>query len=118
MLAENPWFRLTGAWVLPQHLHYYDQICGGFKLAGRVTLRDRAKYLGVLQAYVDRTPLLPRDIGGGPASVLSDVDMPDGLFEHITHCDKRCHDCTVCRDHYERARSQEALAQEVETVCL
>ena len=103
MLDEHPWLRLTGAWILPRHLVYYEGLYDSLKLAGRVTLRDRARYLTVLNAYVHREEILPRDIGGGPASVLEAIDMPDELFESILHCDKNCHACSVCRDYYEQA---------------
>jgi hypothetical protein len=102
-LAEHPWLRLTGAWVLPQHLGHYEGLCDTLKLAGRVTLRDRTRYLEVLDAYIHRRPLLPRDIGGGPASVLEAIDMPDRLFETLLHCDRNCHTCSHCRDYYEQA---------------
>ena len=103
MLDEQPWLRLTGAWILPRHLAYYDGLYDSLKLAGRVTLRDRTKYLTVLNAYIRREPILPSDIGGGPASVLANIDMPDELFETILHCDKNCHVCSACRDYYEQA---------------
>lgn len=103
MLEERPWLRLTGAWILPRHLAYYDGLYDSLKLAGRVTLRDRTRYLTVLNAYVHREPILPRDIGGGPASVLGAIDITDELFEFILNCDKNCHACSVCRDFYEQA---------------
>jgi collagenase-like PrtC family protease len=107
MLEERPWLRLTGAWILPRHLVYYEGLYDSLKLAGRVTLRDRDRYLAVLSAYVHREEILPRDIGGGPASVLEGIDMPDELFETILHCDKNCHTCSICRDYYERAVARE-----------
>jgi len=103
ILNEHPWLRLTGAWILPQHLVYYEGLYDSLKLAGRVTLRDQARYYQVLDAYIHRKKLLPRDIGGGPASILDHIDMPDKLFEKILHCEKNCFTCTVCRDYYERA---------------
>lgn len=106
MLDEAPWLRLTGAWVLPRHLAYYDDLCDSYKLAGRVTLRDPNRYLTVLEAYVRRQEILPRDIGGGPASVLKPIDMPDELFETILHCDKGCNACSICRDYYSQAVSE------------
>ncbi len=109
MLDELPWLRLTGAWILPRHLAYYDGLYDSLKLAGRVTLRDRAKYLTVLNAYVHRQPILPRDIGGGPASVLEAIDVSDKLFEFILRCDKHCHACSVCRDYYERAINEKEI---------
>lgn len=106
ILEVRPWLRLTGAWILPKHLHYYDGLYDSLKLAGRVTLQDRAKYLRVLDAYVHRKPILPHDIGGGPASVLEDIDMPDSLFEFILQCDKTCNACSVCFDYYERVTKE------------
>jgi len=103
MLDEHPWLRLTGAWILPRHLVHYEGLYDSLKLAGRVTLRDRARYLTVLSAYIHREEILPGDIGGGPASVLEAIDIPDELFEVILSCDKNCHACSVCRDYYELA---------------
>ncbi len=103
MLEERPWLRLTGAWVLPRHLGYYDGLYDTLKLAGRVTLRDPARYMKVLSAYVDRAPILPRDIGGGPASPVEAIDVSDEWFEFVLHCDKRCHVCSVCQEQYGEA---------------
>ena len=102
ILDERPWLRLTGAWVLPRHLAHYDGLYDSLKLAGRVTLRDPARYLRVLRAYTQREEILPCDIGGGPASPLEPIRMPDALFEAILHCGKDCHACSVCREHYGR----------------
>ena len=103
MLEERPWLRLTGAWILPRHLAYYDGLYDLLKLAGRVTLRDRERYLRVLDAYVDRLPILPCEIGGGPASPLEPIEVTSEWFESTLHCDKRCYDCPTCRLQYEQA---------------
>jgi hypothetical protein len=105
-LDERPWLRLTGAWILPRHLIYYEGLFDSLKLAGRVTLRDRKEYFRVLEAYVHRRDILPCDLGGGPASVLAPIDMPDELFEKILRCDKNCLACGICQDYYERALAQ------------
>lgn len=107
LLDEQPWLRLTGAWILPRHINHYNGVYDSLKLAGRVTLQQPEKYTTVLQAYIHREPLLPCEIGGGPASVLAPIDLPDHLFEHILHCDKNCHTCSVCRTYYEQAIAQE-----------
>jgi len=103
MLDERPWLRLTGAWVLPRHLRYYEGLYDTLKLAGRVTLHDREKYLTVLRAYVERGDILPADIGGGPASPLDAISISDAFFEFLLSCDKNCQTCSVCRDYYEQA---------------
>lgn len=102
MLEDRPWLRLTGAWILPRHLHFYEGVYDSLKLAGRVTLRDPERYLDVLAAYVQRQPILPRDIGGGPASPLGEFDISDEWFEFVLHCDKRCDVCLVCRQEWHR----------------
>ena len=106
LLDKSPWVRMTGAWVLPRHLIHYDGLYDSLKLAGRVTLRDRSVYLRVLDAYINRKDLLPCDIGGGPASLLEAVRMPDELFKKILNCDKNCLTCNVCQKYYEQAISR------------
>jgi hypothetical protein len=103
MLEENPWLRLTGAWILPRHLHFYEGLYDTLKLAGRVTLADRNTYLNVLSAYVERRDILPAHIGGGPASPPEAVPISDRFFELLLSCDKNCHICSVCRDYFEEA---------------
>ena len=106
LLTEKPWLRMTGAWILPRHLHFYDGICDSFKLAGRITLQNPEIYVKVLNAYVTGGAILPCDIGGGPASVLEPIDVPDELFAYILNCDKQCHVCRVCQNYYEQAVSK------------
>lgn len=102
ILEERPWLRLTGAWILPRHLPLYAGVYDTLKLAGRVTLRKPERYLSVLQAYVEGGEILPRDIGGGPASPLTGLDVSDEWFEFVLRCDKRCDTCPVCRAAYEQ----------------
>jgi hypothetical protein len=102
LLAERPWLRLTGAWVLPRHLEHYDGLVDSLKLAGRVTLRDSQRYLTVLDAYIHGQAILPRDIGGGPASPLTPLNVSDEWFGHVLRCDKRCDACPICEDEYAR----------------
>ncbi len=59
LLDREPWIRMTGAWILPQHLHLLSDVADEFKLAGRVTLRDPVKYRKVLRAYTHGSPWLP-----------------------------------------------------------
>jgi hypothetical protein len=110
MLAEHPWLRLTGAWILPRHLALYEGLYDCLKLAGRVTLQDADRYLAVLLAYVERGPILPTDIGGGPASPLEAFDVSDEWFHCVVNCDKRCDSCLVCREYYQQfCRNQEEV---------
>ncbi len=102
LLAERPWLRLTGGWILPQHLHFYDHLYDRLKLAGRVTLKDPARYRRVLQAYIHREPLTPDTIGGGPASMLRPAAVSEQWFEQTLHCAKECVTCTICQDEYQR----------------
>ena len=102
ILEERPWLRLTGGWILPRHLPLYAGVYDTLKLAGRVTLRNPERYLAVLQAYVQGGAILPRDIGGGPASPLAGLDVSDEWFEMVLHCDKRCATCPACRAAYEQ----------------
>ena len=95
--------RLTGAWVTPQYLHHFDGVYDELKLAGRVTLEDPERYFEVFGAYVRREWLLPCDIGGGPASVLDPIDMPEDLYLFTLYCGQRCHECRRCEDHYKTA---------------
>jgi hypothetical protein len=95
--------RLTGGWVLPQHLPLYDGLYDELKLAGRVTLQDPGRYRQVLEAYVHRFPLFPNEIGGGPAAVLESMEIDEEFFAHTLRCGHRCPECQRCRDYYDRA---------------
>lgn len=106
LLGCEPWRRLTGSFVLPQHLHLYDGVYDDLKLAGRVTLRNAEDYLRVLGAYLDRRPLQAHAIGGGPASVLEPLELTETFFRRTLFCGHRCSDCTFCRDHYEYATAR------------
>ncbi len=100
LLQHFPWMRLTGAWVLPQHLHFYDGVYDELKLAGRVTLRDPDAYRKVLEAYIYRTPLFPNEIGGGPASILTPIAISENFFAQTLACGQRCHACSVCQEYW------------------
>ena len=109
LLDQHPWLRLTGAWVLPQHLHLYDGLYDDLKLAGRVTLADPEKYRRVLGAYVRREPLGPHEIGGGPAAPLQPLEIPEAFFAHTLSCGKRCDRCDICRTYYDRCTARTAF---------
>ncbi len=103
LLKRQPWMRLTGAWVLPQHLHLYEGVFDDLKLGGRVTLRTPQKYLRVLDAYIHRKPLQVDDIGGGPASMLMPLPISEAFFEKTLYCQRNCHVCTTCREYFKAA---------------
>lgn len=100
-LDRYPWMRLTTGWILPQHLHLYAGAYDELKIAGRVTLRDPQHFRRVLNAYVHRRPLPPSDIGGGPASVLDQIEISESFFSKTLICGHNCHQCSLCRDYYE-----------------
>lgn len=105
LLTDNPWLRLTGAWVLPQHLDLYTGLYDDLKLAGRVTLNNPLDYLRVIDAYVQRRPLTPDAIGGGPASLLSPMTINRDFFAHTLACKHQCHQCDHCRNYYLQGQS-------------
>ncbi len=108
LLDRKPWLRLAGAWVLPQHLHFFNDIADEFKLAGRVTLQNPEKYLRVLQAYITRSSLLPDKIGGGPASVLTPIAISEEFYRHTLTCGKQCHSCSLCSEYHTSAASDKS----------
>lgn len=100
LLASKPWLRLTGSWVLPQHLHLYEGLFDELKLAGRVTLKHPDQYRRVVRAYMNRRALTPDEIGGGPASVLEPIEIEEAFFLQTLTCGHRCHQCDRCQDYY------------------
>jgi hypothetical protein len=102
-LRRTPWLRLTGSWVLPQHLRFFEGLYDELKLSGRVTLRDERDYLRVLSAYVHRLSLTPDLIGGGPASVLEPIEVTESFYAETLRCGRHCQDCRVCRSYYDQA---------------
>ncbi len=106
LLSFHPWMRLTGGWVLPQHLHLYDGAYDELKLGGRVTLRKAPYYLRVLDAYIHRTPMTPNQIGAGPASIYDPITIREEFYAHTLDCENNCHECTFCKDYYDIAMKQ------------
>lgn len=102
LLEKFPWLRLTGTWVLPQHLHLYRGLWDELKLAGRITLQDPDKYRQVLAGYINRTSLTPDAIGGGPASVLTPVEIEENYYSTTLACGKNCQECSVCKEYYQK----------------
>ncbi len=107
LLKNKPWLRLTGAWVLPQHLSLYQGVYDELKLAGRVTLRNPENYRRVLGAYLSRKHLFPNEIGGGPASVPEPIEITKDFYETTLSCGRRCHSCSVCADYLSIAKKND-----------
>jgi MoaA/NifB/PqqE/SkfB family radical SAM enzyme/collagenase-like PrtC family protease len=103
LLRHTPWLRLTGSWILPQHLHLYEGLYDELKLAGRVTLQDPKDYLRVLDAYIHAQPLMPHEIGGGPASILEPIVIEEEFFKKTLFCKHECHRCNICKNYYHAA---------------
>jgi MoaA/NifB/PqqE/SkfB family radical SAM enzyme len=104
ILSNQPWLRLTGAWILPQHLHLYDGLYDELKLAGRVTLSDPKRYLHVLDCYLNRITLYPDEIGGGPASLDKHLEITENFYTETLTCSKKCNDCIVCHNFWVQAQ--------------
>ncbi len=100
LLERLPWMRLTGTWVLPQHLHLFEGLCDEWKLSGRVTLRDPSDYFRVVRAYIRAEPLGPHEIGGGPASLHEPFEITGEFYRRTLRCRQRCNSCHYCRDYY------------------
>lgn len=109
MLREQPWLRLTGSWILPQHLFLYKDIIDEMKLAGRVTLRDPHRYRDVLSAYLHATPTTPDKIGAGPASVLSPIHISLDFYKKTLKCGWQCATCQVCKAYYQKAMKRKPI---------
>jgi hypothetical protein len=100
LLDQKPWLRLTGGWVLPQHLHMFNGLYDEIKLAGRVSLQDPDRYIRVLDSYLFERELSPHEIGGGPASVNYPLSIGDGFYSHTLFCNKICSKCSFCEDYW------------------
>lgn len=106
LLKQYPWLRLKSAWILPQHLHFYDGLYDIIKLAGRVTLQNPEKYKKVLKAYCNQTEISANEIGTGPAGMTENLPITDEFFYQTITCDKNCCHCTFCKDYYEKYKVQ------------
>lgn len=100
LLAENPWLALTGGWILPQHLYMFDGLYDEIKLAGRISLQQPDRYFHVMGNYVNRIPLQPHQIGGGPAAIQIPMDIDTEFYSYTLHCDKNCRNCSICSDYW------------------
>lgn len=111
-LDKNPWMRLTGAWILPQHIHLFNGLYDELKLAGRVTLKKRENYIKVLGSYIKKAPLYPHQIGGGPASPLEEIEIEENFYIKTIYCKKTCSDCSICK-YYHETKKKEAFHGEI-----
>lgn len=100
LLAEKPWLRITGSWVLPQHMFLFNGLYDEIKLAGRVALRDPVRYMKVLDSYIHTKSLSPHEIGGGPSSVNVPMDISTDFYSYTLSCRKNCYSCSVCSGYW------------------
>ncbi len=92
---------MTGGWILPQHILFYDGLYDELKLSGRVTLQNPDHYAKVLDSYVKGTDLMPNEIGGGPASAVKDIHISRDFFSTLLKCDLQCQNCGICENYYQ-----------------
>ena len=104
-IKEKPWLGLTGSWMLPQHLHLYEDVFDKLKLSGRVTLQNPGYYNEVLKSYIFRNPRRPHKIGAGPVCRNLNFHIEDDFFETLLNCKKDCHRCYVCEEYYEKSKN-------------
>lgn len=102
ILEEQPWLRLTGGWILPQHMYLIEGLYDEIKLSGRISLQRPERYFRVLESYIYRRTINPHEIGGGPASVNVHVDIESEFYKYTLLCTKNCSSCRVCADYWEK----------------
>jgi hypothetical protein len=107
LLKKKPWLRLTGSWILPQHLDFFDGLYDEIKLSGRVSLQQSENYIKVLGSYIDRKMLYPHEIGGGPASVNIPIKIEREFYRYTLYCKKNCTTCTVCSEYWKQRVNHE-----------
>jgi len=102
LLEQKPWLRLTGGWVLPQHLYLFDDIYDEIKLAGRVSLQEPERYFEVLDSYINKKQLSAYKIGGGPASIGYPIEITTEFYKYTLYCEKNCGSCSICEDYWKK----------------
>jgi hypothetical protein len=100
LLEQKPWLRLTGGWILPQHLFLFRGLYDELKLSGRITLQQPGNFLRVLDSYLNEKELQPHEIGGGPASINIPVTIETAFYKYTLNCRKNCVTCKVCQDYW------------------
>ncbi len=106
LLEQKPWLKLTGGWVLPQHLFLFDDVYDEIKLAGRVSLQQPEHYFEVLGSYINKSPLQVHEIGGGPASVNCPMEIETAFYKFTLFCEKNCETCSICADYWAKKASK------------
>lgn len=105
--AAKPWMVLLADWVLPQHLHLYDEIADEYKLVGRNALRNPEDYIHLLAAYIERRPIPWDQIEDySYKAIFEDLEITEEFFKRVLFCKKNCSHCDYCRDYYEQARAR------------
>jgi len=100
LLERKPWLRLTGGWVLPQHLFLFRGLYDEIKLSGRITLQQPGNFFKVVESYLSGKELQPHEIGGGPASVNIPMHIDTAFYKYTLDCRKNCATCKVCHEYW------------------
>jgi hypothetical protein len=111
VLRKKPWLRLTGGWILPQHLHLYDGLYDELKLTGRISLSKPRRYHLILEHYTQCKPLPPHQIGAGPAAVNLPIEISEAFFRYTLNCNKECDVCQICRNYWTSCQLSPALGR-------
>lgn len=100
LLEHKPWLKLTGGWILPQHLFLFNGLYDEIKLSGRISLQQPDRYFKVIDSYINGKALQPHEIGGGPASVNIPMDIETNFYKYTLTCKKNCTTCSKCVDYW------------------
>ena len=100
------WIQLTN-WIRPEDIRRYEGLVDGVKLATRVSRTPEL----IVRAYAEG-----RFYGNLPALLEPDLSalflpgalnagrIPEGFFEELSGCDRRCAQCGYCEAVYARVR--------------
>ena len=81
-------------------MHLFEDLYDEIKLAGRISLQKPERYFEVLGSYINKTPLQPHQIGGGPAAIDYPMEIEEDFYNFTLLCEKNCTTCTICSDYW------------------
>lgn len=103
--TENWKYLITGSWVRPEDLHYYEEFFDTVKLATRINQNPEK----VIKAYYEERydgNLL--DLFEPSHSkilypyIIENSKFPDNWFEKIIKCGKLCQNCSYCQEIFKK----------------